>query len=57
MNVKKGDLCICPNCGEALDLVENHAVLGQPVPHINDCPECGEPFEVRDNADGSFNVA
>jgi len=57
MNIDNGDMCQCPSCGEEVGAVETLAVVGQPVPHINDCPDCGEPFEVRDNQDGTFNVA
>lgn len=56
MQVNKKDDIDCPNCKTELGAVEKFAVTGQPVPHISDCPECGESFEVRDNEDGTFNV-
>lgn len=56
MQVNKGEDICCPNCGDELGPVEKYASEGEEIAHINDCPECGETFEVRDNCDGTFNV-
>lgn len=56
MQISKGVDCSCPNCKAELASVETYAVVGQDVPNINDCPDCGETFEVRDNLDGTFNI-
>lgn len=56
MQVNKEQSIHCPCCKRELGPVEAFADTTEDIGNINDCPECGESFEVRDNKDGTFEV-
>ena len=58
MKVHKSDTVVCPTCGEehyeARFMIDP---MSPYIPHMTDCSECGEPFQVVKLDDQYYDVA
>ena len=58
MKVRKNDTTFCPHCGEEYHEAKFMIDPTSPyVPHITDCSECGEPFQVVQLDDQYYDVS